>query len=322
MRSVTSSVKVPEKKVDPTNSSQLISTGNSTDKQSGQLEKMLIVAFAANETTQQQTTSTTDRSTTKVTGQKATKVNKTTTTTKDVKVLVPGEEIGRFSPMYNPNTLTINTSNQFDPGKEALAGDVTKKFKYQNPRTLSVELFFDGTKVSPTSNPTFSNNQFVNHNVTGSNTVKNENTEDKTMYDAITFFFNTCVNVTSEGHAPPFVALTWGAMIFKGVIESANTTYSLFDNTGTPIRAKVSLSLKEHFSSEEVKADLKLQSPDLTKFRTVVAGDTLHTIAANEYGDPYLYLQLAEANNLTNFRVLKPGTKLILPPIEKIKTSK
>jgi len=44
-------------------------------------------------------------------------------------------------------------------------------------------------------------------------------------------------------------------------------------------------------------------------------GDTLDLIADNNYDDPSYYLQLARANRLKNFRKLKPGMRLILPPI-------
>jgi nucleoid-associated protein YgaU len=288
--------------------SNVISANGGSSGTSGVLEKMFIVAFKATEESQKQTFTTEGKS-----------------TTKDVKVLVPGETTGTFTVMFNPSTITVNSSNQFDPGKEAVAGDVNKKFKYRSPRTLSVELFFDGTYASPTASsaaPGGVSSKTSEANVNSAITNQSGSSQNKPVANLIHEFFTTCVDINSETHAPPFVKLSWGKILFSGVIESANVTYSLFDNHGSPLRAKVSLSLKEHFSGEETSAGLKLQSPDLTKFRTVILGDTLYSIATSEYGNPYYYIKLAEANNLKNFRVLKPGSQLVIPPIEKINVSK
>ena len=35
------------------------------------------------------------------------------------------------------------------------------------------------------------------------------------------------------------------------------------------------------------------------------------------YGDPLLYIEVAKANGLTDFRNLKPGRTLVFPPVEK-----
>ena len=44
-------------------------------------------------------------------------------------------------------------------------------------------------------------------------------------------------------------------------------------------------------------------------------GDALWRIAAEEYGDPAQWRPIAAANNITNPRVLEPGTELIIPSI-------
>jgi nucleoid-associated protein YgaU len=59
------------------------------------------------------------------------------------------------------------------------------------------------------------------------------------------------------------------------------------------------------------------QSPDLTHVRRVKAGDTLPGLCDQIYGDPRLYLKVAAANGLDDFRRLVPGTKVFFPPLEK-----
>jgi nucleoid-associated protein YgaU len=50
----------------------------------------------------------------------------------------------------------------------------------------------------------------------------------------------------------------------------------------------------------------------------VRAGDTLPLLCYQVYEDPSYYLQVAKANNLSNFRKLEQGTELFFPPIAKI----
>jgi nucleoid-associated protein YgaU len=85
----------------------------------------------------------------------------------------------------------------------------------------------------------------------------------------------------------------------------------LFNQLGQPLRAKVSATFLE------VPKPPAKQSPDLTKIHLVTAGDTIYNIAKAEYDDESFYLQIAQANDLKNYRKLVPGQKLVLPPIAK-----
>jgi nucleoid-associated protein YgaU len=58
-------------------------------------------------------------------------------------------------------------------------------------------------------------------------------------------------------------------------------------------------------------------SPDLTHIRMVKDGDTLPLMSFRIYGDSKYYLEVAKANNITNFRKLTVGRKIFFPPIEK-----
>ncbi|MFB0563334.1 MAG: LysM peptidoglycan-binding domain-containing protein [Candidatus Lokiarchaeia archaeon] len=54
----------------------------------------------------------------------------------------------------------------------------------------------------------------------------------------------------------------------------------------------------------------------MTKIVVVKSGDTLKRIAAKVYGDPNQWRRIAKANNIVNPRKLKPGTELVIPPLE------
>jgi nucleoid-associated protein YgaU len=102
-------------------------------------------------------------------------------------------------------------------------------------------------------------------------------------------------------------------VIFEGVLENLVQRFTLFLPSGIPVRARLSCTFKEWIASE-VEARLQnKQSPDVAKTRTVRRGDTLSSIAAEEYADPALWRPIARANGIVNPRRLQPGQVLAIP---------
>jgi len=216
---------------------------------------------------------------------------------------------GSFVVMFNPNTFSVNHTNSYDQFPQAGKGVSDQKQDKRNPRTLSMELFFDGTNVSPSVGKS---KKASAHEVTDA--------DGKGIVDAsVESFLKIAYDIDSTEHRTSFLVFVWGNFFFAGVLESANVTYSLFAQNGKSLRAKISISVKEHITDKKLNAELNLQSPDLTQSRTVISGDTLPNLAEKIYRDESLYLELARVNNLHNYRKLVPGQKLIFPPIEKIK---
>ncbi|HEU4833214.1 MAG TPA: LysM peptidoglycan-binding domain-containing protein [Pyrinomonadaceae bacterium] len=126
------------------------------------------------------------------------------------------------------------------------------------------------------------------------------------------------MKVKPESHAPPIVRFVWGKSeknAFRGVIESLNITYTLFSPEGTPLRAKLSLTLKEYRPVPDQLNDPPRNSPDVEKSWVVRRGDKYSSIAASVYRDPEQWRAIAEANEVKDPRVLRPGTVLTLPKI-------
>jgi nucleoid-associated protein YgaU len=186
--------------------------------------------------------------------------------------------------LFNPQQYSINKSNQFAslsiPGRSSSIIQFVKG----ESETLSFELFFD----------TYTYYEGVN--------VKNYTDKIKNLMD-----------INSKIHAPPICTFEWGSVSFTGIVESINTTFTMFLQNGTPVRAKMTLSLKQY---QKIQNSPKLSSPTKTKMRTVVEGDSLWLIAASEFGDPSKWKEIADVNNIENPLVLYPGTKLIIPKIK------
>jgi len=126
------------------------------------------------------------------------------------------------------------------------------------------------------------------------------------------------MKIKPESHAPPIVRFVWGKSeenAFIGVIESLNVTYTLFSPEGTPLRAKLSLTLKEYRTVDIQLKDRPRNSPDVEKTWVVRRGDKYSSIAAAVYRDPEQWRAIAEANQVKDPRVLRPGTVLTVPKI-------
>jgi hypothetical protein len=126
------------------------------------------------------------------------------------------------------------------------------------------------------------------------------------------------VKIRSETHAPPKFRVSWGlGLSFVAIAEQVQQKFTLFSPLGIPLRATVSLSLREYKTLEDQLAELNLQSPDHTKVHLVVRGQTLSDVAAAEYGDPSAWRVIAEANPaVADPRRPKPGAALVIPVLD------
>jgi nucleoid-associated protein YgaU len=125
------------------------------------------------------------------------------------------------------------------------------------------------------------------------------------------------MNIDPELHAPPIVRLSWGPESFKGVVESVNLTFVLFTPDGTPLRAKIGLTLKEYRPVNVQVRQVEKHSPDVDKSYTVRRGDTLSGIAGALYKDPTQWRAIAQANGIVDPRELQPGVRLTVPALKK-----
>lgn len=131
----------------------------------------------------------------------------------------------------------------------------------------------------------------------------------------------TVYEFIDESHRPPFTLINYGTLIFFGVLKDMSINYQLFNPAGIPIRAEVTLKVKEHKPFKDRASLLSLLSPDLTRHHTVKASENILGITGEVYEDQHYYLEVAKANELTNFRKLNAGQNLLLPPIDKTATT-
>ncbi len=132
--------------------------------------------------------------------------------------------------------------------------------------------------------------------------------------------FYKLAKINKHTHALPMCRISWGesGMIkgdktnFVGITENINQKFILFKPDGTPLRAELELTFSEYRTLKEQVEELR----SYTRTRIIKRGDTLSSIAAEEYNDPGEWRKIAEKNNILNPKILKPGKAIEIPPVE------
>lgn len=153
-----------------------------------------------------------------------------------------------------------------------------------------------------------------------------------TSVTTLTDPFYGLVKMQSRSHAPPVCEFVWNPANFPGVnlpsdyggqqrhsfqclVESVTQKFTLFSPQGVPLRATLSLALREYRPLDQQLKELNLQSPDHTRIHVVQRGDTLSGIADRLYESSAEWRQLATQNAITDPRRLVPGTVLEASPL-------
>ena len=195
---------------------------------------------------------------------------------------------------FNPGHMKFSRSADWKTQGAALRDVPELQFTGAQPRTLSVDLLFD---TYDTDEPAAS----------------------KRKVTELTDPMLKLTTVVSHGskHRPPVCRLRWGAagVFFQGVLERLDQDLVLFTENGTPVRAKLSCSFKEWRTNYDDLNRQKTESSDVAKVWTVRRGQTLASIAAEEYLDPRQWRVIAAANDIDYPLDLQPGRTLVLPAL-------
>jgi nucleoid-associated protein YgaU len=101
---------------------------------------------------------------------------------------------------------------------------------------------------------------------------------------------------------------------FKCIVENVRQKFTLFSPEGVPLRATLTVTLREYKTLDEQLAHLNLTSPDRTHSYVIQNGDTLSGISGQFYQRPADWRPIAESNDIEDPRRLTAGTFLTIPP--------
>ena len=97
--------------------------------------------------------------------------------------------------------------------------------------------------------------------------------------------------------APPKIRYIWGSFVITGYCTKMVENYTYFSPAGIPLRAEVSITIKQirNFIEEKLYGNEGASR----KFWTVKSGDRLDLIANDMYSDSTLWRPIAEANAIS-----------------------
>lgn len=177
------------------------------------------------------------------------------------------------------------------------------------PINLNFEFLFDGTGVVPPAA------DIGDIPLVGALASALSQPKPFVVMDEIRKFNRLVYDYDSDKHRPRQLLLVWGTLVFSCVLSSVTYRFTLFNPDGTPLRAVASCSFCESIPKKLKELLENPLSPDLTHLREVRDGDTLPAMAHAIYGKPELYLQVAQANRLVNFRRLRQASRVEFPPL-------
>jgi hypothetical protein len=201
-----------------------------------------------------------------------------------------GKPALEFEAFVNPTEITISSEMEYDSAQGSGTTNSRMEFKKVKPGDLSLTFFLDGTGAS------------------GRPLDVQAKVEE----------FQKTTGFNGKIHRPNYLKVGWGTIEIKRcILKSASIAYKLFKPDGVPLRAVITANFTDNSDDQTRVAVEQKSSPDVTHVQLVTAGDDLPTLCRRIYDDPLLYLQVARANRLDDFRKLTPGTKIFFPPLEK-----
>ena len=102
---------------------------------------------------------------------------------------------------------------------------------------------------------------------------------------------------------------------FRCVLESVRQKFTLFSPEGVPLRATLTVSLREYKTLQNQLDELHLSSPDRTHVHVLEEGETLAAVAERYYDTPADWREVADKNGLDDPRRLTPGVFLEVPAL-------
>jgi len=135
---------------------------------------------------------------------------------------------------FNPSSLKLKLTNQMEGGRST--GRVRRQRSGAGNTVLTMELVFDTADEGDDANPV--------------------SVRTKTA-----IVERYVVPNSDSSQTPPRLRFEWNDLVVSGLVESVNIDFDLFASNGTPLRAKVNLSIKEQEPKYQLKTSDSATQP-------------------------------------------------------------
>ncbi|WP_028234521.1 CIS tube protein [Pseudobutyrivibrio sp. MD2005] len=138
---------------------------------------------------------------------------------------------------FNPSTMRYTAMNGSFQQQQSVTGDIGSHIAQYNidaQTNMSFEIYIDSS-ICLSSTTGFSASTVVS---AAANLYKGRDYYN--IAPIVDGFCSLCNDVETQ-----YIIFAWGKMIFWGVLEEVNAEYVMFDTDGKPIRAKISMSIRQ-----------------------------------------------------------------------------
>jgi Contractile injection system tube protein/LysM domain len=220
---------------------------------------------------------------------------------------LPPSKLRAVVVLFNPTSYKVSKDVSWDapdaPDEETKIEKATRvsrrvnspglEFKGGKSRSLEMELFFDITETTVVNGAALKDVRQLTNDIV-----------------ALT-------RIEAKQKRPPVCLIEWGRETvgsdfpFRGVLTKLVQEFTLFSSTGSPLRAKVSVTFTEFLNPGE---DL-IQAGTALDVKIFEAGDTLEKLAGKAYNDPSLWRAIANANGIDDPLNIPVGEEIAIPNV-------
>src|SRR6266550_418157 len=165
----------------------------------------------------------------------------------------------QFNVMFNPEEYSVNKDNNFAQAAVPGLSSPLLQFVHGNLRTLEMELVFDSLEQHKHS----------------SRTVNAARSDVRDLTQKVV----DLMAINPETHAPPIVLFAWGGLSFTGVLSRVNQRFTMFMDTGIPVRARLQVTFQEWKTPLQEAKEVRRQTSDYTRRYRLAQGETLSQVA-------------------------------------------
>jgi hypothetical protein len=210
--------------------------------------------------------------------------------------------------LYNPESYTQTRNVRYGASHGLGQDGEAQQFLGGGAQKLTFQLFFDTFSSGPEAGGTAIDREKEIASGSASSALKTDVRDyTKKIYDLMT--------INDDTHAPPILKITWGSLSMTGILTECSQRFTKFNERGNPVRAILNVTFTEYIAPAKLAKANPRNSPDTSKFRTGKANDALWALSADAYGDVTLWRNIADANKLSNPRLLKSGDLIHIPAI-------
>ena len=192
--------------------------------------------------------------------------------------------------MFNPTEYSLSRSNSVQRNESPQQVGGTPHYSGSGPLSLTMQLFFDDFAALE---------------------------GDVTPNISKLLTWTVPKDAQAANARPPKVGFDWGnpqLSEFWGYITSIRINYTVFRMNGTPVQAKVDLTVEEVQPPQDPPpTNPTSHAINSNRIRTLNEGETLQGLAYRELGKATYWRAIAELNDIDDPMAVQAGQSLIMP---------